>query len=287
MNKTTLHSHQSFAGYRLVRLLGRGQGGEVWSALNRDGLLMALKIFPDTVPAHKAEAEFNLGQRFQHPNILSPLAFGRTDEGVAFYSMPLCDGRSADNAAGYFTEEMAWKVLLDISSGLGCLHSAGYCHGDVKPSNLLRSGKDFLLSDFGSCFEIGSAPQGNDLSSYIFSAPDKIKSEKSDIWSLGASVFNLVMGSQVFNGMGGKSQNADSVIPYMRKSMPELSGLIVQCLSFCLVNRPSAGDIMALAERRLQSLSGRTSDRPLKKAPILPSKDEFESFWPETMIDCI
>lgn len=276
----------SIAGYKLVTLLGKGQGGEVWSAVGKDGVVIALKLFAAATPHENAKAEYDCGKSLGHPNIVTPLSFGMKDDG-AFIVMPLYEGRSVDNAAGHFQEAMAWKLIYDISSALAYLHAERLCHGDVKPSNILRNGVNFLLADFGSCFEVKTGSPANDLSSYLFSAPEVIKTEKSDIWSLGATVFNLVMGSQVLNGLGGRSQREETEIPFMRKSMPELSAFVVECLLFHPSSRPSAKEVLLLAEDNLKRLSGQDRIRPIKKAAAITIQDEFDSFWPEIMKDAL
>ena len=276
----------SIAGYKLVTLLGKGQGGEVWSAVGKDGVVIALKLFAAETHSENAKEEYDRGKSLKHPNIVTPHSFGIADDG-AFIVMPLIEGRSVDNAAGYFQEAMAWKLILDIGSALAYLHSESLCHGDVKPSNILRNGDSFLLADFGSCFEVKTGSPANDLSSYLFSAPEAIKTEKSDIWSLGATVFNLVMGSQVLNGLGGRSQREETEIPFMRKSMPDLSAFVVKCLSFHPSSRPSAKEVLLLAEDNLKRLSGQNRIRPIKKAASITIQDEYESFWPEIMMDAL
>lgn len=276
----------SIAGYKLVTLLGKGQGGEVWSAVGKDGVVIALKLFAPATLQENAKKEYVRGKSLNHPNIVTPHSFGMADD-EAFIVMPLIEGRSVDNSAGYFQEDMAWKLIHDIGSALAYLHSESLCHGDVKPSNILRSGDRFLLADFGSCFEIKTGSPASDLSSYLFSAPEEIKTEKSDIWSLGATVFNLVMGSLVLNGLGGRSQRDETEIPFMRKSMPELSAFVVECLSFHSTSRPSAKDVQLLAEDNLKRLSGQNRIRRIKKVASITVQDEFESFWPEIMKDAL
>ena len=276
----------SIAGYKLVSLLGKGQGGEVWSAVGKDGVVIALKLFAATTLLENAKEEYDRGKSLRHPNIVTPHSFGIEDVG-AFIVMPLIEGRSVDNAAGHFQEAMAWKLIRDLGSALAYLHSESLCHGDVKPSNILRNGDSFLLADFGSCFEVKTGSPANDLSSYLFSAPEEMKTEKSDIWSLGAAVFNLVMGSLVLNGLGGRSQREETEIPFMRKSMPELSAFVVECLSFHPSARPSAKDVLLLAEDNLKRLSGQHRIRPTKKTATITVHDEYESFWPEIMKDAL
>jgi serine/threonine protein kinase len=282
---TLIHKTGSILGnYKLINLLGRGQGGELWAAVNKEGVAIALKCFTPDASVITAESEFHRGKTLNHPNILSPLSFEVIEE-AAVITMPLCEGRSVDNIIGYCTEAVAWKLILEIGSALTYLHARNLCHGDVKPSNILWTGKAFLLTDFGSCFESGSGRSAGDSSSFLFAAPDNIKTEKSDIWSLGASVFNLVMGSMVFNGLGGKAQRRDSPIPYMRKSMPELSEFVMSCLSYDPSIRPSASEIVSLAEQNIKRIEDVNIMRPLKQNVLISEADEYGSFWPDKMED--
>jgi len=271
--------------YKLVNLLGKGLGGEVWAAVNKEGVV-ALKQFSSGTSRDAAEAEYNRGVMLSHPNVLKPLSFLDSDGNYAM-TMPLCDGRSADNAAGYFNEEMAWKLISDIGAALTYLHSKELCHGDVKPSNILRKGNSFLLADFGSCFETKTGQPAGDLSSYQYSAPEQTKTNKSDIWSLGATVFNLVMGVPVFNGLGGKAQKNESEIPFMRKSLPELSDFVRCCLAYDPSDRPSAARVVSLAGENLKRLSEEENARPLKTTAEASGEDEYDSFWPEIMTDSL
>ena len=286
MTKTVHTLGKTLGPFKLVSLLGAGLGGEVRAALDARHSPVALKVFKSGTPLQAARAEFEANRLLDHPNILKSKSFQVFDN-LCVIVLPYCEGRSVDNVAGYFTEETAWKLIFDIGSALACLHGKGLCHGDVKPSNILRSGNDFLLADFGSCFSARSQAVPGDLSSYQFSAPEKERNEKSDIWSLGATVFHLVMGSHVFNGLGGKAQGRDSVLPYMRKTMPGLSELVLRCLSFHPDQRPDALELVRVAEKNLKLIKERVSVRPAKQPVNASSKDAFESFWPEEMKDAL
>ena len=281
---TSLHTPGATVGpWKLLNLLGGGPEGEVWAAVDQKGSIAAVKLFrPEQQEA--AEQEFLTGKSLHHPNLLQPLSFSAGD-GVPWMAMPFCKDRSADNVAGFFSEKMAWKLLQDISGALSFLHAEGLCHGDVNPSNILWDGQHFLLADFGSCAKSPDEKASVHDSSWQYAAPEKVKCAASDIWSLGASVFHLVMGTQVFNGMGGKSQRKDSVIPYMRKSMPELSRLVVNCLHYELEARPTATVILDSAREGMEIR--RPVNRPLKTQTQDPLSDTTASFWPEEMKDAL
>lgn len=286
MTSSSVHKKGMKIGpYRLVSLLGAGAGGEVWAAIGRDNAPAALKFFKGGTPLDIVQREFDTGRRLDYGHIIRPRSLEIIDN-EAIIALPYCEGRSIDNAAGFFTEKNAWKLLLDIGSALAFMHADGLCHGDVKPSNILREGENFFLSDFGSCFSPGGQSAPGDLSSYQYCAPETSRSEKSDIWSLGATVFYLVMGSMVFNGFGGKKQKRDSDIPIMRKSMPGLSALVSRCLSFEAAARPSAQEICREAKQAMNGCIINT--RPVKRIiHSLKQEDEFGVFWPEEMKDAL
>lgn len=270
--------------FRKISLLGCGLGGEVWACLDKDGQLCAVKFFKQDLVSSRREVDNALA--LNHPNIIHPLSYSLKEDN-AYMVMPYLEGRSVDNIAGYVNEKTAWKLILDIASALDYMHCKGMCHADVKPSNILYGGESFLLGDLGSCFGEGEKPLASDKSSYQFCAPEKKRSFGSDIWSLGASVFYLVMGVPVFGGLGGRAQKGESDIPIMRKSMPELSGCVKRCLDYSPKMRPSAAELMALAREQLARCQALNLPRPLKAQAEPSVTDANAAFWPETMTDTL
>jgi len=270
--------------FKRITLLGSGISGDVWACLDSGRQVLAVKYFKQGREA--AESEFRRGQSLSHPNIVQPLSFDIQD-GVPVMTMPFLEGRSVENVAGFVTERTAWQLIRDIASALAYLDGEGLCHGDVKPSNILWDGKVFRLGDWGACFKRGEAPAEADRSSFRYAAPEKDRTEKSDIWSLGASVFFLVMGVPVFCGLGGKAQKKDSDIPLMRKSLPALSACVKSCLAYAPEERPSAVDLAALAGEQIRRCGSDVPVRPLKPFTQPVSSDPSAGFWPETMIDTL
>ena len=268
--------------FKKITLLGSGICGDVWACLDSGGQVLAVKFFKRDPRA--AENEFRTGMSLSHPNILRPIEFGIL-EGTPVMTMPFLEGRSVENLAGFVSERIAWQLMRDIASVMVYLYGKGLCHGDIKPSNILWNGKDFLLGDWGACCRLGDKTLESDQSSFQYCPPEKNKTDKSDIWSLGASVFFLVMGSPVFSGLGGRAQKKESNVPLMRKSLPELSACIKACLSYFPEDRPSAADLVAIAEEQLKRCDSQRPVRQLKPYSQPSISDPHADFWPEVMID--
>lgn len=253
---------------KMIKQIGFGFSGQVWLVLNKEtGTLTAKKLY---VMAAGPEAinEYNTACKWRHPNLLHPISFSHADDGRPCIEMPYCSGRSVDDAAGFFSEKYAWQLLAEISDALACMHETGWVHSDVKPSNILWTGEKFMLADFGSCLPEGQVSDTDDPSSYRFAAPEGPRFGSSDVWSLGATVFNLVLGSYVFGGLGGSAMTAQTPVPVMKKTMPELSSLISRCLSYKPEDRPTAKEITEIARQNLTSLSKGKPD-----------------YWPDNMTD--
>ena len=290
MNELIWKQGQLLGNYKLVLKLGAGCSGEVWSAISTvSGQAVALKIFGNGgMDKAAVESEYEMATRITHPHILKPTCIGQMD-GCWVMEMPLCMGRSMDEVAGYMSEKHIWQFLCDIASALSALHQKNIGHLDVKPSNILYDGHRFLLSDFGSCCEISSEQHQDriisDHSSYRFDSPELTKGMYTvacDIWSLGATAFHLFMGCDVFNGLGGRVQKETTPLPYMRKNLPVLSELIIRCLSFDSHQRPTALEIVELAQSQLKQISSVMKERTLKnESEIL--LDGGDDFWPEVM----
>lgn len=268
------------SNFRLVSVLGRGEHASVYAAIDRaGGGLVALKKFHPGMEAF-ATREYELASRFRHPNLLCPKVL--VEEGIVF---PHCSGRSMECLSGTFRETISWQLLTQIASALDYLEGEGYCHGGVDPSNILWDGKDFLLGGFGTIHRSGTMPERGHPDDFRFSAPEGSVDVRSDVWSLAASVFLLVLGSEVFNGLGGRAQQAASPVPYLRKSMPELSDLLCRCLAFNPSERPSAGNLYKEAEKALRQYREKALTRPVKSAQEQRSVKPDSDFWPDAMTD--
>ena len=290
MSKIDLHECMMVDGAKLLRLLGSGKSGEVWYALAENNAVVALKIYTgkDEVK-DRAYHEYSMADRFKHDNILAPLGIS-SFESHPVIRLPYCEGRSVDGMAAYFSERMIWKLIEEVSGALAEIHSKGYAHFDIKPSNILWNGQKFMLSDFGACMSLGDVSSGKgtaDASSYRFDAPEFNTRccAASDVWSLGATIFYLYMGCHVFNGLGGKAQHPGSPVPFMRKSQSKLSLLVQNCLDFDHCKRPTSKVINEIAQNELMRLKCLSPKRNLRHDADRNIGLVNAEFWPDQMID--
>ena len=290
MRSEIFHAGQVVGNDRLLAPLGIGGQSEVWSAFSAELTVVALKIFIGGHKAfEKAQKEYRISSSLKHSHILSPLSFFEC-EGYPVIVLPYCEGHSVEGSVGCLGESVLWQLVAQVSDALVCLHGRGFVHLDVKPSNILWNGSIFLLSDFGRCChlsEIQDEVHLSDESSFKFSAPDlKVGvSEACDIWSLGASIFHLYMGSYVFNGLGGQAQHSNSPLPYMRKSMPQLSETVIRCLAFSPADRPSAAELHQLAVGALEIVVEKPRGRKSLNGRHDSMSEVPKCFWPDEMTE--
>jgi serine/threonine protein kinase len=286
--------------FLLKRLLGRGGFSEVWLVENTmaGNTKMALKIYaPETGLDDDGmqifSSEFQLGYDLFHPNILCPSYFD-VYEGSPFLVMPYCEQGSAANLIGRISENEAWSFLFDVASGLDYLHNQKptIIHQDIKPANILidRNGH-FLITDFGISAKARSSLQKEPDSTrsgggtIAYMPPERFDEDRppvraSDIWSLGATLFELLEGDVPFGEHGGLILKSDAPIPNLSGDWSdELKRIVTQCLQKETWDRPTAEDIMDYCKsvsRRPASQSYQTHINKKPKAQVSPSKPKVQ-----------
>ncbi len=218
-----LSSGQTFAGYRIVRLLGSGGMGEVYLAEHprlprRD----ALKVLPADVsadPEYRArfEREADLASKLWHPHIVSVHDRGEYN-GQLWISMDYVDGVDAGRLlaeryrAGMPVVEVE-RIVAAVASALDYAHKQGLLHRDVKPANIMLThlGDDdaeqrILLADFGIARSIddisGLTATNMAIGTVGYCAPEQLMGEdldgRADQYALAATAYHLLTGSQLF-----------------------------------------------------------------------------------------
>ncbi len=245
--------------YELVKFLGSGSFGEVWLAhdqvTGRDvGLKIYLSLDPTGIEEFRREYANTID--LSSPYLLTPEYFD-VHHRRPFLVMKYCEQGSASKLAGNISEEQLWRFIEDVAKGLEVLHSQPdpIVHQDIKPDNILidNTGK-FMITDFGISKRLRSTmhrQSKRDVSSGAmpYMAPERFESNPklstaSDIWSLGASIYELATGELPFSGFGGNMQRNGAEMPSLSgKYSPALNEIMRRCLKANIVERPTAKEL--------------------------------------------
>lgn len=175
--------------------------------------------------------------------------------------------------AGHCNEPTAWKILKETTRQL------------VERGQLVVAPSLIVIGDEGNFTLMDEAtPQAG------FDAPETAHARRttaSTAWSIGATMFYIVMGRQVMNGKGGAGQSPTSKLPYMRSEWPQLSELVQQCLQYAPERRPALQDILDKATEQCTRCDDDVRRGPRFKAATAPHDDgqteQDLAFWPENM----
>jgi serine/threonine protein kinase len=145
----------AFDTYKLQVQRGAGASGEVFEALDSDGVLRAVKILHavkgSSAGLKPSRDEFHFCFRCTHPNIIPILDCGLTGSKAVFYVMPLYTQSLRDLITRGIPPENVLRIFGQILDGIEAAHLLGICHLDLKPENILlnEGARDLVIADFG------------------------------------------------------------------------------------------------------------------------------------------
>lgn len=259
--------------YKLICKLGGGAFSEVWKAcdilLGLDSVF-ALKIFNiDNESSSDYEMlmnEFKLMCNLNHNNLLTPKYYEKWNE-IAFLVLQYCEEGACDKMVGKFSEQQAIKFFHDVASGLKYLHNqkSPIIHQDIKPDNVLMDQGNFIITDFGVSTKTKRTAKlgdNNNAGTVSYLAPERfnktyIPITSSDIWSLGATVFELITGKCPYGNDGGISQQNNEIPNLPKGYSKNLKKLIKICLSKEPWDRPKAEEIVDITSYYLENKTWR------------------------------
>jgi|GEM_PF-971134 len=207
-----------FAGFRLLRPLGKPGGfGAVYEA-ERDGERIALKIFHaellDEVELERFQREVRGLCKVRHANLVAYVDSGSTEHGGRCWhwiAMELLNGSSLreelEGSGGPVMPARARHVAQQIAVGLAVLHQANIVHRDVKPENVfVCTDGTVKLLDFGVArfLDYSSLTQdGRFVGTLRYAAPEQLRGDAqpaTDLHALGAVLFEMLTGARPFRG---------------------------------------------------------------------------------------
>ncbi|MEE8450418.1 MAG: serine/threonine-protein kinase [Thermoguttaceae bacterium] len=265
--------------YRIVRELGRGGMGTVFEGVNLDTdepaavKLLAAPLAAEDDFRSRFEAEIEALRKLNHPNIVRLFGFGEQD-GQLFYAMELVEGRSLESEFGRgrrFDWREVTRIGIDTCGALRHAHDRGVIHRDLKPGNLLLSNEGQLkLSDFGIARLFGHTRQtavGSVVGTAEFMSPEQAEGRptgpRSDLYSLGAVLYVLLSGRQLFQTQSFREmldkqryERPDPVGEHAPDTPLKLQAIIAQLLEKDPARRiPNAAILARRLDEMQQSLS--------------------------------
>lgn len=267
VNLKSLHdSHILFDNrYELRARLGGGGFSEVWLAFDtKSRNEVALKVYVqagnlDDDGLEMFRKEFSLVCNFNHSNILRPFSYEIANN-HPYLVLPYCPNGSASQLIGEMPEDEMWHFIENVSAGLEYLHSypeKPVIHQDIKPANILIDVTgQYLITDFGISIGLRNTLSRNSVhentgsGTISYMAPERFDKGKSlpvmsnDIWSLGATLYELATGDVPFGDFGGMTQCKLHVPPKINNGYSDqLKQLIYSCLSENPWERPTASEL--------------------------------------------
>ena len=204
---TALHAGVTIGRFELVRQVGQGGFGVVWEARDRElGRRVAFKAVRAGARREPREErlllEAEAAARLAHPNIVALHDVGRTEHGPYLILELLLGKTLAERLRhGALPVPEAVRIGVEISKGVAHAHGKGVVHRDLKPENVfLSEDGQVKVLDFGLAHAFGHRKVEGGTSGYM--APEQAEGgpedERTDVWALGAVLFEMLAGRQPF-----------------------------------------------------------------------------------------
>lgn len=272
-------------GYEIIDELGKGAMGVVYKARNIfTGRVTALKVLPlrlaeQSQYLERFKREAMALMRMEHPNVVRAYDFGGSEE-FYYLALEFVEGEALDQILrrqGALPERQALEITRQVALGLQAAAEVGIVHRDVKPENvMLTASGTAKLCDFGivKLLDVqeagGLTAAGTTVGTPFYIAPEQARGQddldvRSDLYSLGISLFHLATGRVPFSG---KSQGAILVrhileeVPDPRTFKPGLSEALAGIVAgLCRKKREERLTIPALISAIDAALGRPGSDR--------------------------
>jgi eukaryotic-like serine/threonine-protein kinase len=240
--------------YEVDRLVGEGGMATVYLATDlRHGRKVAIKTLraelAASIGADRFLREIRLAANLQHPNVLGLYDSGEAN-GILYYVMPFIEGESLRNRLNREQQlplHDAVRITREAAEALAYAHEHGVVHRDIKPENILLQNGHALVADFGIARAVDAAGEKLTQTGMAVGTPHYMSPEqslgadnadgRSDIYSLGCVLYELLAGQPPFDGPNSRAilaRHAMEQVPsirIVRQSVPEeLEDAVLQSL---------------------------------------------------------
>jgi serine/threonine-protein kinase len=210
--------HTQIAGYKIISLTGEGAMGKIYKALqvSMDRLVAIKVLAPQLAQNEKFVARFFQEARavakLNHPNIIQGIDVGESD-GIHYFAMEYIEGSNLGELVtrnGPFEEKQSIDIIIQVAKALDHAHKHNLIHRDIKPSNIMITKDNVVkLCDLGLALLITKASDTVGKK-FLTGTPAYLSPEqahgapdidiRSDIYSLGATFYYILLGVPPFTG---------------------------------------------------------------------------------------
>ena len=245
--------------YRIDRELGHGAMAVVYLATDlKHDRRVAIKVLkPELAYALGPERflrEITIAARLNHPNIL-PLHDSGEAEGLLYYIMPYVEGESLRERLDRESKlplDDAVRIACEVADALAYAHEEGLIHRDVKPENVLLQAGHALVSDFGIARALSAADNdrltetGFAIGTPAYMSPEqgfgvRELDGRSDVYSLGCVLYEMLSGSPPFSGSSAQeivAHHAVRAVPQLRTLGTIVPASVQAALDVALAKAP-------------------------------------------------
>jgi eukaryotic-like serine/threonine-protein kinase len=245
--------------YRVTGPVGAGGMAVVFRAEDvKHGRPVAIKVLKPELASSLWSGRFlreiQIASRLQHPHVLPLYDSGEAGD-LLFYVMPFVPGESLRarlNREGMLPVAEAVRLAREVADGLRHAHELGIIHRDIKPENILLSGGHALVCDFGIARAVSLAAEetpaqpGLAIGTPLYMSPEQTAGSgdldaRSDIYSLGCLLFEMLAGEPPFRGptpLAIMAAHSTARIPSLRRIRGDVPPRIEAVVMRAMAKRP-------------------------------------------------